>query len=117
MMLILTFGVKLVLKKKPIEVYLDDENRLNISIFKEGNKFVKFALNYSARIDGEWEAVYRVDNYHGFIHEQRLWITNKPIPLPEYENMDLKSVFDLFYDKISKNCLRFKKFYEAKKDG
>ena len=116
-MLILTFGVKLVLKKKTIEANLDDENRLNITIFKENNRLVKFALNYSAKIDNSWEPIYLVDNFHGFIHEQRLWITKKPIPLPEYEGLDLKIVFDTFFEKIKENCLKFRKYYEMRKNG
>lgn len=100
------------IKRKNLEIYLDDENKINITIIKEEDKFKKFAINYSAKINDRWHAVYRVDNHHGFIHEQRLWMSNLPIPLPEYEYMDLKRVFDLFFDKIKEGCLRFRKYYE-----
>ena len=77
------------LKKKSIEVYLDENNKLNFTIVKEDAKFKKFAINYSAKIDDRWYAVYRVDNYHGFVHEQRLWISNEPLPLPDCKNTNL----------------------------
>lgn len=105
----------MVVKKKEIEIYLDEENKLNITIIKKNNIFIKFAINYSAKINDKWEAIYRVDNYHDFIHEQRLWITKRPIPLPEYENWNLKDVFDLFFEKVKQGCLKFKKYYETGK--
>lgn len=100
------------IKKKDIEVYLDEKNKINFTIIKEDNKFKRFAINYSANIDGKWYAVYRADNHHGFIHEQRLWLTKDPIPLPEYEEMDLKEVFDIFFDRVKNGFLRFRSYYE-----
>ena len=105
------------IKKKSIEVYLDENNKLNFTIIKENAKFKKFAINYSAKIDDKWYEVYRVDNYHGFVHEQRLWISNEPIPLPEYESMDLKSVFDIFFQKVKEGHSRFRKYFEEKNKG
>ena len=104
------------LKKKSIEVYLDENNKLNFTIIKEEAKFKKFAINYSAKIDDRWYAVYRVDNYHGFVHEQRLWISNEPIPLQEYESMDLKNVFDIFFQKVKEEHSRFRKYFEGRKN-
>ncbi len=104
------------IKKKSIEVYLDGNNKLNFTIIKEDNKFKKFAINYLAKIDDKWHAVYRVDNYHGFVHEQRLWISNEPIPLPEYESMDLKEVFDVFFQKVKDGHSRFRKYFEERKN-
>ncbi|MBI3035619.1 hypothetical protein HYY71_04820 [Candidatus Woesearchaeota archaeon] len=103
------------IKKKSIEVYLDDNNKLNFTIIKENGKFKKFAINYSAKIDDKWHAVYRSDNYHGFVHEQRLWIGNELIPLPEYESMDLKDVFDIFFQKVKDGHARFRKYFEERK--
>ncbi len=103
------------IKKKTVEIYLDEENKLNFTIIKENNKFKRFAINYSAKIDDKWYPVYRVDNHHGYLHEQRLWLTKKSIPLPEYENMNLKDVFDIFFQKIKEGCLRFKQYFEDKK--
>ena len=102
-------------KKKSIEVYLDDKNKINFTIIKEDGKFKRFAINYSAKINDKWYAVYRVDNHHGFVHEQRLWISNDPIPLPEYESMDLKDVFDIFFQKIKEGHSSFRKYFEEKK--
>jgi len=104
------------LKKKSIEVYVDENNKLNFTIIKEGANFKKFAINYSAKIDDKWHAVYRVDNYHEFVHEQRLWISNEPLPLPEYESMDLKNVFDIFFQKVKEGHSRFRKYFEENKN-
>ena len=103
------------IKKKSIEAYLDDKNKINFTIIKEDGKFKRFAINYSAKIDDKWHAVYRVDNYHGFVHEQRLWISNEPIPLPEYESMDLKDMFDIFFQKVKDGHTRFRKYFEERK--
>lgn len=103
------------IKKKSIEVYLDEKNKLNLTIIKEDGKFKRFAINYSAQIDDKWHAVYRVDNYHGFVHEQRLWISNEPIPLPEYEYMDLKEVFDISFQKVKEAHAIFRKYFEERK--
>ena len=100
------------IKKKRIEIDFDGNNKLNLTIIKEESKFKRFAINYSVKIEGKWHAVYRADNHHGFVHEQRLWIENKPIPLPEYESMDLKIVFDIFFKKIKENHSRFRKYFE-----
>lgn len=101
------------IKKKDIEVYLDEKNKINFAIIKEDNKFKRFAINYSAYINKKWYAIYRVDNHHGFIHEQRLWLTKEPIPLPEYEDIDLKQIFDIFFEKVKNGFLRFRSYYEA----
>ena len=103
------------IKKKSVEVYLNEKNKLNFTIIKEDDKFKRFAINYSAKINDKWLAVYRVDNYHGFVHEQRLWISNDPISLPEYESMDLKDVFDIFFQKVREGHSRFRKYFEEKK--
>lgn len=105
------------IKKKSIEVYLDDRNKINFTIIKEDGKFKRFAINYSAKIDDKWRAVYRVDNYHGFVHEQRLWIGNEPIPLHEYESMDLKDVFDIFFQKVKEGHASFRKYFKGRKNG
>jgi len=102
-------------KKKTIEVYLDSSNKLNITIIKENNQFKRFAINYSARFNGKWHPVYRVDNHHSYLHEQRLWQTKKPIPLPEYDYLDLKEVFDIFFQKVKQGCLRFRQYFEDHK--
>ncbi|MBI2655617.1 hypothetical protein HYX06_04310 [Candidatus Woesearchaeota archaeon] len=102
-------------KKKSIEVYLDDRNKLNFTIIKEYGKFKTFSINYSAKIDDKWHAVYRADNYHGFVHEQRFWISNEPIPLPEYESVDLKDAFDMFFHKVKESHARFRKYFEEKR--
>lgn len=102
-------------KVKKLEFFLDDKNKLNVTIKKENGTFKQFAINYSAKINGKWHPIYRVDNYHGYIHEQRLWLSKKPIPLPEYESMNLKEVFDHFYKVIKEGCLKFKNYYIQKK--
>lgn len=103
------------IKNKSIEVYLDDRNKLNFTIIKEDGRFKRFAINYSAKINDKWYAVYRVDNYHGFVHEQRLWINNEPIPLPEYGHMDLNDIFDIFFQKVKEGYASFRKYFEERK--
>ncbi len=100
--------------RKRILFVIDSENRLDITIIKERGRFFRFAINYSARIRGRWVAVYRADNHHGFVHEQRLWKGKEPIPLREYEGWELKDVSDDLVEKVKRNHDKSRKLYEAR---
>lgn len=101
---------------KHIHVILSTEDQLIIKIKIEKNKVLEFSVNYIAKIDGKWEQIYRVDTAHGYLHEQRFWISSKPFALKRLERVyDKKTLLNMFIDKIKNNYLRFKKYYEDKR--
>ena len=76
----------------------------------ESKEIKKFALNYRALIDERWHEVYRVDNFHGFLHEQRFWRSPKPTPLEE--NRSLNFVVEHHVNEITINFPRYRKYFE-----
>ena len=94
---------------------LTSEDYLDITIFYEKGKIIKFALNYRAVIKGKIRPIYRVDNYHGFLHEQRLWRRKNPIPLNEI-GLSNNQIVDKYVDEICMNFYKYKEYYtKAKK--
>jgi hypothetical protein len=93
---------------------LGPEYALNVRlVLGERREVITFALNLGAYIAGRWRAVYRVDNYHGFLHEQRLWLTRRPFPLQGYDGWSARELFAHFRTFIVENASRFKAYQEA----
>jgi len=63
-------------------------------------------------INGKWVEVYRVDNYHGFLHEQRHWRSSKPIPLDD--NLPLNLVVKDYMILIKDDYGKYRNYYEEK---
>jgi len=91
---------------------LDEFNRITITTIKQNNKLKKFALNLSCKIQGKWYAVYRVDNYHGFLHEQKLWRSNQPLPLQEEKYISLMAAMKHHFLKISEEYEKYRWYFE-----
>lgn len=100
------------MKRKKFTTILTSEDLLDVMLEFEKNKIRKFALNYRALIEDKWYEVYRVDNYHGFLHEQRFWRSPKPIPLEE--NLPLNLVVKQYIGEISLNFLKYRKYFEER---
>lgn len=98
------------IKKIKFTKTLTSQDFLDITIFYEKGKIIKFALNYRAFIKGKIHPIYRVDNYHGFLHEQRLWRTKKPIPIDK-EGLSNNQIVDKYVDVIHMNFYRYKGYY------
>jgi len=91
---------------------LDHENRVIITrVYDEKDKLTGFAINYTGKIKDKWHEIYRVDTAHGFLHEQKLWKTRDPIPLPEFEKMALYDVFNIFLEKLKNNWKLYRELY------
>jgi len=100
----------MVIKRTKFTRLLTSEDYLDITLFSDRGKIIKFALNYRAVIKDKIPPIYRVDNYHGFLHEQKLWITNKPIPLNE-AGLTNNEIVDKYVDKICMNFYKYKEYY------
>ena len=94
------------MKVKRFQTELTPDDMLDITLYFDKNKIFKFAINYRAYIDGTWKEVYRVDNFHGFLHEQRFWVNSKPIPLEIY--CSLNDIFNIYIDVITANYQRYR---------
>ena len=100
-------------KFKHFTVPLSGIDILDIKLEVRKNRVVGFSLNYRAKIGKSYFQIYRVDTAHGFIHEQRYWITPEPIPIPQM-GKELKGVFEFYLDSIKGNFKRYRKYYEER---
>ncbi|MCR4368558.1 MAG: hypothetical protein NUV67_01485 [archaeon] len=93
---------------------LGQEDSLDVKLKMEGNKVLEFSLNYRAKIAGHFHEVYRVDTAHGFLHEQRHWISPEPIPLHVCQE-DLNLAVTFFTLQIKQNYERYKQYFLNKR--
>jgi len=100
-------------KFKNYTIPLGSTDVLDIKLKVEKNHIVAFSLNYRAKIGKDFFQIYRVDTAHGFLHEQRFWITPEPIPIPKM-GKELKEIFEFYLDSIKGNYLRYRKYYEER---
>jgi len=93
-------------KVKHIHHLTDDGNDiLDVNLDIEKSYVIRFSLNYRAFIDGKWCTIYRVDNYHNFLHEQRFWISEEQFPLEEEERIYTNNyLVELYSERIALNC-------------
>ncbi|MDO8634231.1 MAG: hypothetical protein Q7K34_02975 [archaeon] len=98
------------IKWKKFTIPLTSTDFLDVKLKIKNNIVEGFALNYRAKIEENFYEVYRVDTAHGFLHEQRYWITPEPIPIPTM-GKDLDGIFNFYLDQIKENFERYKKYY------
>ena len=104
----------MVTKRYRIERPLSDNDKIDVTIDREGGKITHFVLNYRARFEEtgeEWKEVYRVDTCHGYLHEQKFWDTGEPIRIEFAYDKPLKEVFDEKINWLSKEYTRIKRLF------
>lgn len=103
----------MVLNHKEYAVFLTPTDAIDVKLFIRRNEVVKFSLNYRTEIDGRWYQVYRIDSYHGYLHEMKYWISPKPIRLPYIERQySLGEVFRHSMNEIKNSFGRYRSLYE-----
>ena len=95
---------------KEFAVPLSATDFLDVKMEFEKNSVIGFSLNYRAKIGENFFAIYRVDTAHGFLHEQRYWITPEPIPIPTM-GKELNDIFNFYLEQIRQNFERYRKYY------
>lgn len=100
------------MRKKSFTKILTAGDVLDVTIYWEQRQIIRFALNYRARIAGQWETVYRVDNFHGFLHEQKFWRSAEPLPLPGEEMMPINIIIDRYIEEIMQNFQKYKEYFQ-----
>ncbi len=101
------------MKIKKYSVELTPEDVLDVVLIWEQRGILsKFALNYRACIQGWWYEVYRVDNYHGFLHEQKFWRNSQPMPIMHKESWSLYLILEEYRSEIIDNFERYRSYFE-----
>jgi len=91
---------------------LTSEDLLDINFTSESNQIQKFAINYRASIQDEWYEVYRVDNYHEYLHEIKFWRSSEQIMIKDKNKWSLKVIFDHYIDEVVGNFQNYRRYFE-----
>jgi len=75
-------------------------------------KIYKFALNYRALIKNKWKPIYRINNFHGFLHEHKFWRSHDPKHLKNEEKLSINTIVNKYIDKIVKNFQKYRHYSE-----
>ncbi len=100
------------MKHKYFTTVLTSEDLIDVKLAWENNELWRFAINYRANIKEKWYEVYRVDNYHGFLHEQKFWRSPKPIVIKDKDGWSLKMVFEYYLEEVPCNFQDYRSFFE-----
>ena len=91
-----------------------DVVRFDFRWMLEKGKITDFAINVNLVEGEEATDVFRVDTRHGYLHEQRFWISPKPKPLNLKYNVAFVSKKKEVFENYEKWIKLFK---EARKRG
>ena len=97
--------------KTILTVSLAEDDLLDVTLEVEKGEVRRFALNYRIRVGNHWESVYRVDDCHGYYHEQKLWRSPRPIPI-ETEGVPLQWLLKKYTEKIRAEFPRYRRHFE-----
>ncbi len=101
------------MKIKRYSIELTPDNMLDVVLIWERPGILqKFALNYRTYLRKKWYEVYRVDNYHGFLHEQKFWRDSQPIPILHKEGWPIPLVFNEYRDEIIEKFEKYREYFE-----
>lgn len=103
-----------VVKWKKYTIVLSDEDLLDVELEIDKDKVVGFALNYRTKTEESFYEVYRVDTAHGYLHEQKYWISPDPIPIMGFVG-DLNYNATFYVLEIKKNFEKYKKYFLQKR--
>lgn len=97
---------------KGFRIPLSEDNILDVKLEIEEGGIKGFALNLRCKIEDAWYQVYRVDTAHGYLHEQRFWISPEPIPVMQHTS--LLYTFEFYMEQIRNSFERYRKYYLEK---
>lgn len=69
--------------------HLSDRDRLYVFFIQNRGKILKFAVQYSAKINGRWRSVMRADNFHGTPHRHIFHLHSKELRVELSEDANL----------------------------
>lgn len=100
------------MKNKEFTTVLTSEDLIDVKLAWEDKELQSFAINYRAYIEEKWHEVYRVDNYHGFLHEQKFWRSPEPIIIKDKDGWSLKMVFEYYLGEVHYNFQDYRTYFE-----
>jgi len=103
------------MKRKTFIIVLTSADIIDEMIEIDKKEIIRFVLNYRACIEKKWEQIYRVDNFHGFLHEHKFWRSPEPIPINVEEKSPLVYIVEKYKDQIVKNFRKYKFYFEQSK--
>jgi hypothetical protein len=89
----------------------DLDAKLFVLVKIDRKTIVHFCINLAIKNDEKMNDVYRVDTCHGYLHEQKFWISPKPIKI----NLDYNYAFRNKLKEVTENAERWIKLYKNKK--
>lgn len=103
-----------ILLRERHSIHFDFENnaRIDLTLTTEKGEVIAFALNLSLEIGDKIYDVYRVDTAHGYLHEQKFWISPKPRRI---DATDLKIVLEQKKKQLKENYLKWIELFKKKK--
>lgn len=106
------------MKRLAYTTIMSPADALDTKVFIDRGIIIDFSLNYRTTINGLSVVVYRVDTFHGPLHEHRFWKGAVPIPLQNDQLLPLNLVFEKYKHLIMHNFEKYKSYYlEAMKHG
>ena len=103
------------MKYKQFTKVLTSQDLIDIKLSWINRGLIEFSINYRANIKDKWYEIYRVDNYHGFLHEQKFWRNPEPICIIDKDSWRLKEIFDHYLEEVLKNFRKYRSYFEKVK--
>src|SRR5438309_9468238 len=105
-------------KRKTYTIFLSMEDRIDADLEFDKDpgrrpRLARFAVTYSARIEGRWREVVRFDNFHGYLHRQRFWRTREPEPLSALERLPIPDLLDVCRQDLARHRQRYRSLMES----
>ena len=95
-------------------ITIDENIRIDIRFKREKKEIKDFAINVSLMNEDLAEDVYRVDTKHGHLHEQKFWVSEKPMDL-ESDYSSYTKAFLVKKEEVRNNYKKWVKNYENAK--
>lgn len=92
-----------------------DDIRVDIRFITEKGTVLYFAINVSLCTAEGPVDVYRADTAHGYLHEQRFWLSPKPRRLDMPDMPDYNIAFVKLRDEVLENFERWVRLFEEKR--
>lgn len=92
-----------------VHEFVQGEERRRLRLFTSRGKLIELLVQYETFLDGQWLAVFRYDNYHGFIHKDILDAKGnviKKVPLGE---VGYRTAVEMAIEDIEANWREHKK--------
>src|SRR5436309_12829778 len=105
-------------RRKTYQILLSLEAGMDayLEIYKDPGqrpRLARFAVTYSARIEGRWREVVRYDNFHGYLHRPRFWRTREPKPLSALERLPIPDLLDVCRQDLARHWQKYRSLMES----